>query len=146
MAPYNAEDGCRLFVYGVAEGTSNGDIQAEFDKYGPVVDTYNTGKGYAFVTFERKEDAEEATKELNGANVCGQQIKVDVAKGRSSGGRGGGSGRGRGWGSGYNRDSGGRREYRGGKDGYDDGNYRDTRGYNRNDGGQGWYSSKAANS
>ena len=139
MAPYNAEDGCRLFVYGVAEGTPNGDIQAEFDKFGPVVDTYNTGKGYAFVTFERKEDAEEATKELNGANVCGQQIKVDVAKGRSGSGREGGSSRGRGWGSGYNEGSGGSRGYGGGKGGYDDGNYRDTKGYNRNDGGQSGY-------
>ena len=142
MAPYNAEDGCRLFVYGVAEGTPNGDIQAEFDKYGPVVDTYNTGKGYAFVTFERKEDAEEATKELNGANVCGQQIKVDIAKGRSNsgGGRGGGSGRGRGLGSRYD---GGSRGYGGGRGGYNHRNYEDNRGYNRNDnGGQGGYYNK----
>ena len=26
-------------------------------RYGTVVDTYNTGKGYAFVTFDNKEDA-----------------------------------------------------------------------------------------
>ena len=81
MAP-ESQDGCRLFVYGVAEGTPNLELQAEFERFGLVTDTYNTGKGYAFVTFENRDDARTATEELNGATVCGQQIKVDVAKGR----------------------------------------------------------------
>ena len=29
----------------------------ELIRYGTIVDTYNTGKGYAFVTFDNKEDA-----------------------------------------------------------------------------------------
>ena len=65
MAPY-AEEGCKLFVYGVNEGTSNSELQAEFERFGTVTDTYNTGKGYAFVTFENKDDASEATDKLNG--------------------------------------------------------------------------------
>ena len=28
-------------------------VQAEFEKFGSVTDVYNTGKGYAFVTFSR---------------------------------------------------------------------------------------------
>ena len=44
MAPY-AEEGCKLFVYGVNEGTSNSELQTEFEKFGTVIDTYNTGKG-----------------------------------------------------------------------------------------------------
>ena len=56
MAPY-AEEGCKLFVYGVNESTSNHELQEEFEKFGTVTDTYNTGKGYAFVTFDNKEDA-----------------------------------------------------------------------------------------
>jgi RNA recognition motif-containing protein len=75
MAP-EAGEGCRLFVYGVAEGTPNLELQAEFERFGLVTDTYNTGKGYAFVTFDNSEDARTATEELNGATVCGQQIKV----------------------------------------------------------------------
>ena len=67
MAPY-AEEGCKLFVYGVNEGTSNSELQAEFERFGTVTDTYNTGKGYAFVTFENKDDASEATDKLNGKN------------------------------------------------------------------------------
>ena len=65
MAPF-AEEGCKLFVYGINEGISNSELQAEFEKFGPVTDSYNTGKGYAFVTFESKDDASEATDKLNG--------------------------------------------------------------------------------
>ena len=44
------------------------------------MDVYNTGKGCAFVTFDRKEDAATAIQELDGANVCGQSIKVRILK------------------------------------------------------------------
>jgi RNA recognition motif-containing protein len=47
----------QLFVYGINENISNSEIQEAFSKYGNVVDTYNTGKGYAFVTYDNKEDA-----------------------------------------------------------------------------------------
>ena len=53
-------------------------LQTEFEKCGRVVDVYNTGKGFAFVTFDRKEDAATAITELDGANVCGQSIKVGI--------------------------------------------------------------------
>ena len=52
--------------------------KGEFEKCGRVVDVYNTGKGFAFVTFDRKEDAAAAIQELDGANVCGQSIKVCI--------------------------------------------------------------------
>merc|ERR1712183_1076231 len=79
MAPY-AEEGCKLFVYGVNEGTSNSELQEQFEKFGTVTDTYNTGKGYAFVTFNNKESASEATERLNGQEVLGQVLKVNVAR------------------------------------------------------------------
>ena len=53
-------------------------FKSEFEKCGRVVDVYNTGKGFAFVTFDRKEDAAAAIQELDGANVCGQSIKVCI--------------------------------------------------------------------
>ena len=59
-----AEQGCKLFVYGVDENLANGDLQAEFEKFGIVTDVYNTGKGFAFVTFDKKEDA------ANVSNSC----------------------------------------------------------------------------
>jgi RNA recognition motif-containing protein len=45
-----------------------------------VTDVYNTGKGFAFVTFDRKEDAETATMAMDGQTLGGQQIKVGKIK------------------------------------------------------------------
>ena len=117
------------------ENTSNSELQEAFSKYGNVVDTYNTGKGYAFVTFDNKEDAStvslvlllsldgvndflwcadlsktleltfplKATDQLNGQEILGQQVKVNVARPKEGGGGGGGGyGGGRG-GGGYGR-------------------------------------------
>ena len=68
---------------------ANGDLQAEFEKFGMVTDVYNTGKGFAFVTFDRKEDARSVTQEMDGQTVNGQQIKVNEARPREGGGSGG---------------------------------------------------------
>jgi hypothetical protein len=115
-----ADQGCKLFVYGINENMDNGEVkvmyltclpyssftscplQAEFEKFGQVTDTYNTGKGFAFVTFDRKEDAQTATREMDGANFNGQQIKVNEAlpKGEGGGGGGGCGGGGGGYGGG----------------------------------------------
>ena len=57
-----------------------------------MTDTYNTGKGYAFVTFDSKESAAEATEKLNGQTLFGQQIKVNEARPKQDGGGGGGYG------------------------------------------------------
>ena len=64
--------------------------QSEFEKFGPITDVHNTGKGYAFVTFEDKDSADTAIREMDGATLNGQQIKVNEAKPRE-GGRGGGA-------------------------------------------------------
>merc|ERR1712013_975425 len=87
----------------MGQNFENSGLQAEFEKFGTVTDVYNTGKGFAFVTFERKEDAEAATREMDGATMNGQQIKVNEARPRdNSGGRGGGGyGGGRDGGGGY---------------------------------------------
>jgi len=82
-------DGCRLFVYGISTELSNEEIQVEFEKFGNVTDTYNTGKGYAFVTFADQAGANAANQDLNGSTIFGQQIKVDFAKSRDGGGGGG---------------------------------------------------------
>ena len=44
MAPF-AEEGCKLFVYGVATQTPKEDLQTEFERFGSVTDAYNSGKG-----------------------------------------------------------------------------------------------------
>ena len=47
-----------MFIYGIDQGMQNSEIKAEFDKFGTVVDVYNTGKGFAFVTFDQQQDAQ----------------------------------------------------------------------------------------
>ncbi|XP_023330048.1 RNA-binding protein 8A [Eurytemora carolleeae] len=87
-------EGCKLFVYGVSTGTPKEEIQDEFERFGEVTDTYNSGKGYAFVTFSSKESAEQAREGMNGQTIGGQEIKVRICgcrAGRSqdlAGGRG----------------------------------------------------------
>jgi len=138
MAPY-AEEGCKLFVYGINESISNSELQSEFEKFGTVTDTYNTGKGYAFVTFENKDSANDATETLNGATILGQQIKVNVARPKNDSGGGGGYGGGRGGGGGgYGGGRGGGGGYGGGRGG--GGGYGDRggdRGYGGGGGGYG---------
>lgn len=98
----------KLFVYGIDESASNGEIQGEFEKFGQVTDVYNTGKGYAFVTFDRKEDADTAQDAMDGQTILGQQIKVNEAKPREGGGGGGRGGGGYGGGRGGGGYGGGR--------------------------------------
>jgi RNA recognition motif-containing protein len=125
----------KLFVYGVDQNLSNSEIQTEFEKYGMVTDVYNTGKGYAFVTFDREEDSKMAVQEMDGQTMLGQQIKVNAARpkegggggGRGGGGYGGGGG-GRSYGSGGGGYSGGGGGYGGGGRGGGGGGYSGGRG------------------
>jgi len=80
-------DGVKVFVYGVASSCPKSIIEDEFARIGKVNHVYITGKGYAFVTFENLDDANEACKELNGATVDGQEIKVELAKPKREGER-----------------------------------------------------------
>ena len=59
---------------------------------------------YAFVTYDRSDDATDATEKMNGSTIFGQEIKVNVARPKEEGGGGGFGGDRRGGygGGGYN--------------------------------------------
>jgi len=152
MPQFSEEEGCKLFVYGVATQTPKEDLQAEFERFGNVSDAYNSGKGYAFITYGTKEEADQAKQMMNGTTVCGQEIKVDIARPRGAGNpRGGGRGRGEyrgrgrggmdgdgGYGGGPDRRRGGYGGGRGGGGGYgggQSGGYEGGRGGGRGRGG-----------
>jgi len=86
----------KLFVYGVSASCPKGILEKEFQRYGRVSDVFITGKGYAFITMESKDEAEDAVDALNGKKVDGQDIKVEMAHGK---------------GTSRNRDGGGRRDF-----------------------------------
>ena len=74
-----AKNKCRLFIYGIDENVSNSELQAKFGEHGWITDIYNTGKGYAFVTFQHQSSADRAINDFHGANLFGKRIKVELA-------------------------------------------------------------------
>ena len=68
-----AADMSKLFVYGVNAQCPRETLEDEFSKYGEVVDVYNTGKGFAFVTFADERNASEAIRGMNG-QVIGKRL------------------------------------------------------------------------
>jgi len=101
-----AAPGCKLFVHGITQETDNHSLKTAFEEHGSVMDAYNPGKGFAFVTYSKASEASAAMAAFEGTEVCGCYVTINVARDKKSdaGGRGGARG-GRGGGGG-----GGRRE------------------------------------
>ena len=102
----------RLFVGGLPYSLSEDELKDMFAKIGPVSscslisDKFtNQSKGFAFVEMTNDEDADKAIASLDGQDVGGRKIVVNIAKPReerSNSGFGGGGDR---------RDFGGRRDF-----------------------------------
>ena len=100
----------KLFVGSLSWDTNDEGLRTAFSPHGEVTEAVvisdrDTGRsrGFGFVTFEDDEAADKAIAALNGTELDGRTIRVDVAqaKQRSGGGGGGGGGRGGGGGGGY---------------------------------------------
>ena len=70
----NDVEGAKLFVHNVSEETSQDDLRSAFESNGTVTDAYNTGKGFAFITYSSPDEAQAAIKAMNGTNLCGRDI------------------------------------------------------------------------
>jgi RNA recognition motif-containing protein len=90
----------KLFVGGLSYSTSNDRLRDAFAAVGTVesasvVTDRDTGRsrGFGFVEMASMEDANAAVSRLNGTQLDGRQIKVEIAKspGPGAGGGGGGS-------------------------------------------------------
>ncbi len=89
----------KLFVGSLSWGTDDYSLRNAFEKFGEVTDAKvitdrETGRsrGFGFVTFADSEAAGQAIREMNGAELDGRTLNVDVAQERSRGGGGGGGG------------------------------------------------------
>jgi len=99
----------KLFVGGLSFSTSSDRLREVFAAHGSVesarvVTDRDTGRsrGFGFVEMASEQDAQQAVSRLNGQDVDGRQIKVEVAKpsergGGDRGGPRGGGGRGGRW-------------------------------------------------
>jgi len=99
----------RLFVGNLSFNTTENDLQDAFAVHGTVTDTNlimdrttNRPRGFAFVTMSTDEEAQKAIAALNGKDMGGRALTINVARPREE--RAPGSG-------------GGRREYGGGDGG-----------------------------
>jgi RNA recognition motif-containing protein len=79
----------RLFVGGLPFSTTDAQLEEKFSQFGKVVscqiikDRYSgQSKGFAFVEMENDKEADEAISKLNGTELEGRKIVVNVARPR----------------------------------------------------------------
>jgi cold-inducible RNA-binding protein len=105
----------KLFVGNLSFETTENDLQDAFGAHGTVTETNllrdrETGRprGFGFITMSSAEEAQKAIDALNGKEIGGRALTVNVAKPREERAPGGGGRRE------YGGGGGGRREYSGG--------------------------------
>ncbi len=95
----------KLFIGGLSFNTTSEGLREFFAQSGTVIsanvvtDQFSgRSRGFGFVEMETVEEAQKAVRDLDGRELDGRRLKVEVAKPKaeSGGGRGGGYGGGRG--------------------------------------------------
>ncbi len=109
----------KLFVGNLSFDTTENDLQDAFAAFGSVTETNlmmdrmtNRPRGFGFVTMSSAEEAQKAIDGLNGKELGGRALTVNVAKPREERPAGGGGGRRE-----FGGSSGGGGGYRGGSGG-----------------------------
>jgi RNA recognition motif-containing protein len=94
----------KLFVGSLSWDTNDESLYRAFSPHGDiseavVITDRDTGRsrGFGFVTFNEDEAADKALEALNGSELDGRTIRVDVAQPRQRDGGGGRGGFGGGW-------------------------------------------------
>jgi cold-inducible RNA-binding protein len=105
----------KLFVGNLSFETTENDLQDAFAAFGTVTETNlmmdrttNRPRGFAFVTMSSADEAQKAIAGLNGRELSGRALTVNVARPREERPAGGGGGRRE---FGGNRGGGGRDRY-----------------------------------
>jgi RNA recognition motif-containing protein len=93
----------KLFVGNLSFNTTENDLQDAFAAHGSVVETNlmmdrTTGRprGFGFITMSTPEEAQKAIEAMNGAQLDGRALTVNIARPREERPPGGGGGGGRG--------------------------------------------------
>lgn len=94
----------KLFVGNLSFNTTENDLQDAFAQFGTVLEANlmtdrmsGRPRGFGFVTMSSPDEAQKAIEGLNGTDLDGRNLTVNVAqpRGERPGGGGGGGGRGR---------------------------------------------------
>jgi RNA recognition motif-containing protein len=90
----------KIFVGNLSFETTENDLQDAFAAFGTVTEanlmmdrTTNRPRGFAFVTMSSPEEAEKAIAGLNGKELGGRALTVNIARPREERPAGGGGGR-----------------------------------------------------
>jgi len=90
----------KLFVGNLSFNTTENDLQDAFAAHGTVTETNlmmdrmtNRPRGFAFITMSSAEEAQKAIAAMNGKDMDGRALTVNVAKPREERTGGGGGGR-----------------------------------------------------
>lgn len=90
------ERGTRVYVGNLTDKVKKEQLDEEFSRFGKLNSVWiaHNPPGFAFIEFANKNEAESACDSLNGQEMLGSKLRVEISKGRSrqSGGRGGGRG------------------------------------------------------
>ncbi len=93
--------GNKVFIGGLSWNTDNDGLRQAFEQFGDIEDARvitdrETGRsrGFGFVTFGTSDSAQTAISQMDGTELDGRNIKVNVAEDKPRGGghRGGGGG------------------------------------------------------
>ena len=86
----------KLFVGNLSFNTTENDLQDAFAAHGTVLEANlmtdratGRARGFGFVTMSTEEEAQKAMNALNGANMDGRNLTVNIARPREEGGGGG---------------------------------------------------------
>lgn len=65
------------------------ELESAFKRYGKIIDIFvpkepgnSRSRGFAFVTFEKKRDAEDAVDDMDNRDLDGRQVRVNMARTR----------------------------------------------------------------
>ena len=107
----------KLYVGNLSFNTSEQDVRELFSQHGNVTEATliidkmtGRSRGFAFVAYDTEEAAQHAIDKLDGQDVDGRKLTVNIARPKEEGGRsfgGGGGGGGRSGGGGGGRSYGG---------------------------------------
>lgn len=84
-AKYEGAPGCKVFVGGLDDRTSKEQLEDFFRKHGKIDAVWiaRNPPGFGFITFADARDAKDACDDLDGRELLGKAIKVEVASGRA---------------------------------------------------------------
>lgn len=80
----------KVFIGDLARDARKDEVEDACRKYGRVMDVWlaRNPPGFAFVEYEDERDAADAVRDLDGRDICGRRVRVELSSERSRRGRG----------------------------------------------------------